>query len=75
MFLDNLACNVKLTLIALYLTVRCPQGSFFNKTFCEKCPDGHYQDLTGQLFCKSCGENSVSNDDRTICIGMFVYFN
>lgn len=74
MVLDNLACNVKLTLFALYLTVRCPQGSFF-KNYCVKCPDGHYQDLNGQSSCKSCSENTVSNDDRTTCIGMFVYFN
>lgn len=76
MVLDNLAWrNVKLTLFALYSTVRCRQGSFFNKNYCVKCPDGHYQDLNGQSSCKSCSENTVSNDDRTICIGMFVYFN
>lgn len=64
-----------LTLIVMHLTVKCPPGSIFNETFCAICPDEHYQDLAGQLSCKSCSGNTVSNDDRTICIGMFVYFN
>lgn len=64
-----------LILFVMYLTVNCPPGRFFNKTFCTMCPDKHYQDLAGQLSCKSCSGNTFSSDDRTICIGMFVYFN
>lgn len=66
---------VTLTPIVMYLTVKCPPGSFFNQNFCAKCPDEHYQDLAGELSCKSCSENTVSSNDKTICIGMFVYFN
>lgn len=50
--------------------MKCPQGRYFSGTACSMCEDGHYQDLTGQTSCKSCGGNSVSSVDKTTCIGM-----
>lgn len=64
---------LKYTRFSLYLTVKCPQGRYFSGSACLMCEDGHYQDLTGQTSCKSCGGNSVSSVNKTTCIGMHLF--
>ena len=40
--------------------MKCPPGSYDNKTTCEPCPVTTYQDSAGQTSCKKCGSSETS---------------
>lgn len=42
------------------LCIQCPQGYAESSGICEKCFEGRYQDVVGQVSCKSCASGETS---------------
>lgn len=47
--------------------IACPPGTFHNSSLnvCQYCMNGHYQDLEGQLTCRTCSIGNVLTDGAT----------
>lgn len=57
-----------------FLLVPCLPGKYYSTAdnACKNCPDGQYQDETGQTSCKSCPSNYKPAATQNYCIGKFV---
>lgn len=55
---------------------KCPAGSYSKsrqvyygiKSVCTACPEGTYQNLTGQSSCKKCPSGKTPNSTKTACV-------
>ncbi|KAJ8309936.1 hypothetical protein KUTeg_011801 [Tegillarca granosa] len=52
----------------MFKAMSCPLGTYFFNDLCVDCPEGQYQDIAGQLQCKTCVAGKSPSSDRTICI-------